>query len=148
MLSLIRKKYVTITKLNENADWTNANTVISLEPTRTDSSIPSYTDSPDYSPEPVYTVIHENTGDTLEPLTTSERLYLELLERHSRTYHNSITIDQFQKCINKDYVYTNSFVKDIEKKPALESGVMSGYFQQADYDIPKKELMKKLAQKK
>ena len=140
LLSLIRKKYVKITKLDNNADWDNLNTVISIEPIRTTYSTPAFTDSPDYSPEPIYTAINENTGETVEPLTTSERLYLELLERHSRTYHNSITINQLQKCIDNDYVYTNAFVKDIEKKPILESGVMQGYFQSADYDAPKKEL--------
>ena len=134
LLSLIRKKYVKITKLANDADWNNSNTVISLEPIRTSYS------TPDYSPEPIYTTINENTGDTLEPLTTSERLYLELLERHSRTYNNSITLNQLQKCIDNDYVYTNAFVKDIEKKPILESGVLQGYFQSADYDAPKKEL--------
>ncbi len=142
LLSLVRKKYVKITKLNNNGDWSNSNTVISIEPIRTDSTTPTFTDSPDYSPEPIYTSINENTGDTLEPLTTSERLYLELLERHSRAYNNSITINQFQKCINTDYEYTNSFVKDMEKKPILENGVMNGYFQTAEYDAPKKELEK------
>ena len=142
LLSLVRKKYVNITKLDNNLDWDSSNTVISIEPTRTNYATPAFTDSPDYSPEPIYTTINENTGDVLEPLTTSERLYLELLERHSRTYHNSITINQLQKCIDNDYVYTNAFVKDIEKKPILESGVMQGYFQSADYDAPKKELNK------
>ena len=142
LLSLIRKKYVKITKLDNNVDWNNFNTVISIEPIRTTYSTPAFTDSPDYSPEPIYTSINENTGETVEPLTTSERLYLELLERHSRTYNNAITINQFQKCIDNDYEYTNAFVKDIEKKPILESGVMQGYFQSADYDTPKKELNK------
>ena len=142
LLSLIRKKYVKITKLDNNVDWNNFNTVISIEPIRTTYSTPAFTDSPDYSPEPIYTAINENTGETVEPLTTSERLYLELLERHSRTYNNAITLNQLQKCIDTDYVYTNAFVKDIEKKPILESGVMQGYFQSADYDTPKKELNK------
>ena len=142
LLSLIRKKYVTIAKLNNNADWDNLNTVISIEPIRTNYSTPDFTDSPDYSPEPIYTAINENTGEALEPLTTSERLYLELLERHSRNYNNSITLKELQRCIDSDYVYTNAFVKDIEKKPILESGVMQGYFQSADYDTPKKELNK------
>ena len=142
LLSLVRKKYVKITRLNDNIDWNNSNTVISIEPVRTNYSTPTFTDSPDYSPEPIYTAINESTGDTLEKLTTSERLYLELLERHSRIYNNSITISQLQKCIDNDYMHTNSFVKDIEKKPILESGVMQGYFQSADYDAPKKELNK------
>lgn len=142
LLSLIRKKYVKITKLDSSGDWDNSNTLISIEPIRTNQQTPAFTDSPDYSPEPIYTAINENTGDTLEPLTTSERLYLELLERHARTYNNSITLNQLQKCIDNDYVHTNAFVKDIEKKPILESGVMQGYFQSADYDAPKKELSK------
>lgn len=142
LLSLIRKKYVTITKKNNNGDWDNLNTLISIEPIQTTYSTSNFSDSPDYSPEPIYTTINVNTGETLEQLTTSERLYLELLERHSRIYNNSITIDQLQKCIDSDYVHTNAFVKDIEKKPFLESGVMQGYFQTTDYDAPKKELTK------
>lgn len=138
LLSLIRKKYVKITRADANIDWNNSNTIISIEPTSTNYSVSDSTDSP----EPIYTTKNENTGDTLEPLTASERLYLELLERHSRIYNNSITLTQLQKCIDNDYLHTNAFVKDIEKKPILESGVMQGYFQTADYDAPKKELNK------
>lgn len=142
LLSLIRKQYVKITKKDSDKEWTNQNTVISLENIHTNSTTSNDIESPDYSLEPVYTTINDNTGATLEPLTTSERLYLDLLERHSRIYNNSITIKQLQRRIDIDYEYTNSFVKDMEKKPALESGVMSGYFQQTDYNIPKKELNK------
>ena len=140
LLSLVRKQYVKITKLDDSKEWSDSNTIISLEPIRTEYATPTFTDSPDYSPEPIYTTINENTGNILEPLTTSERLYLELLERHARTYNNSISVARLQICINTDYEYTNAFVKDIEKKPALESGVMQGYYQSADYDIPKKKL--------
>ena len=142
LLSLVRKNYIKLTKLDANKDWTNSNTVISLEPIRTESFIPTFNDSPDYSPEPIYTSINENTGEKVEALTTSERLYLELLERHSKTKNNSITISQLQECINSDYEYTNSFIKDIEKKPVLENGVIKGYFQTAEYDKPKKEIEK------
>ena len=143
LLSLVRKKYIKLTKENENLDWTNYNTIISLEPIRTESYTPSFSDSPDYSPEPIYTSINENTGEKVEPLTTSERLYLELLERHARAKGDSIKISYLQSCINSDYEYTNSFVKDMEKKPILESGVIKGYFQTTEYDKPKKELEKK-----
>jgi len=142
LLSLIRKQYVKITKIDDSKDWSNHNTVISIEPLRTNYSTPEFIDSPDYSPEPVCTTINENTGATLEPLTTSERLYLVLLQRHSRSYNNSITLTQLQNRINADYIYTDTFVKDMEKKPALENGVMQGYFESADYDAPKKELNK------
>ena len=145
LLSLVRKQYVSMSKVNTSIDWNDTNTLISLEPIRTESSIPDFTDSQDYSPEPVYTTINETTGNVLEPLTTSERLYLELLQRHIRRYsrdltNNSITLSQLQTKINSDYQYTNAFVKDIEKKPALECGVMQGYFQDTNYNAPQKEL--------
>ena len=142
LLSLVRKQYVKITKYDNNKDWTDFNTVITLEPIRTEYVTSDFTDSPDYSPEPVYKTINENTGAILEPLTTSERLYFELLGRHSRIHNNSITINQLQNAIDTDYQYTNSFVKDIEKKPALENGVMQGYFQSTNYNTPQKELNK------
>ena len=63
LLSLVRKNYIKLTKLDANKDWTNSNTVISLEPIRTESFIPTFNDSPDYSPEPIYTSINENTGE-------------------------------------------------------------------------------------
>ncbi|MBR5227295.1 MAG: DUF2207 domain-containing protein [Clostridia bacterium] len=128
LLSLVRKKYVTITKTGANKEWDKLNTLISLEPISIDIS---------------QNTINDNTGAVLEPLTTSERLYLELLERHAKAYNNSITIHTLQNHINNDYQYTNAFVKDIEKKPALENGVMQGYFQDVNYDAPKKELNKK-----
>ena len=142
LLSLMRKQYVKITKADISKDWDNFNTVISIEPIHTNYTTSDFIDSPDYSPEPIYTTINENTGDVLESLTTSERLYFELLERHSKIYNNSITISQLQTSIDNDHEYTNAFVKDMEKKPALESGVMQGYFQATDYEAPKKELNK------
>lgn len=140
LLSLIRKQYVKVYKANNYADWTDSNTVITLEPIRTSYVTRGFIDSPDYSPEPIYVTTNEYTGDTLESLTTSERLYLQLLERHSRSYNNTITISQLQNCINNDYVFTNGFVEDMEKKPILESGVTQGYFQSANYDVPQKDL--------
>lgn len=144
LLSLVRKQYVKITKRSYYAEWNNDSTIISIEPTQTTCETSDSIYAPDYSPEPIYKTINTNTGDTLEPLTTSERLYLELLRRHincSKYQANSISISRFQDKINSDYEYTNAFVKDMEKKPALENGVMQGYFQSVNYD----ELRNKLS---
>lgn len=140
LLSLVRKQYVKISKLDESKDWDNFNTVISIEPLRTTYTTFDLDD--DGSQDHIYTTINENLGHPLEDLTTSERLYFELLERHSRIYNNSITVSQLQSRIVTDYEYTNAFVKDIEKKPALENGVMQGYFQETNYNTPQKELNK------
>ena len=82
--------------------WDNYNTVISIEPIRDDYKIPEFSESPDYSPEPIYRTINENTNSVLEPLTTSERLYFDLLKRHAKHY-NTITIYELQQSINNDY---------------------------------------------
>jgi len=142
LLSLVRKQYVKITNTKNSNIWDKFNTVITLEPIHTDYLTPNFVNSTDYSPEPTPITINENTNTTLEPLTTSERLYLELLQRHARYSNNSITINQLQARINTDYEYTNAFVKDIEKKPILESGLIQGYFQSSNYDVPQKELKK------
>lgn len=114
LLSLVRKDYVSITKLNESIGWSPENTLIT----------------------------RKNAYGELEELTTSERLYYELLQRHTKTYDRSITVSVLQQEIDSDYDYTQAFVKDIEKKPFLESGVMNGYFQGTLYDMPKKEFEK------
>ncbi len=136
LLSLIRKKYVKISKSDSYQDWLNYNTIITLEPLHTTYQ-PSNSED---SLEPSYCTIN-GSGNILEPLTTSERLYFELLEKHARIYNNSITVEQLQKKINEDYRSTNTFANDIEKKPILESGVMQGYFQQENYDVLTKQLL-------
>jgi len=139
LLSLVRKQYVKIEKYSTYPKWTDQNTFISIEPTDTFVSSSNLIGSPNYSQEPIYTTINKNTGDTLSPLTTSERLYLELLLRHLNG-SNAISIKNFQEKLDSDYEHTKAFVKDIEKKPILESGVMEGYFQTVNYDEPRKKL--------
>ena len=140
LLSLVRKQYVKISKKDESKDWDNYNTLISIEPLRT--TYTTFDLDNDGTMDPIHTTINENIGQPLEELTTSERLYLQLLERHSRIYNNSITVNQLQNRINADYQYTNAFVEDIEKRPAIENGVIQGYFQEPHFDDPKKELQK------
>lgn len=136
LLSLMRKNYITISKINEQSSWTPNNTLIKLEPMRTE---PVATDIL-VSQEPRYITINTNSNIEVEPLTTSERLYLELLERYARRRENqSITMTDLQKCIDTDPLHTNSFVKDMERKPILEAGVLQGYFRDASYDKPKIE---------
>lgn len=136
LLSLVRKKYVKVTKVVELNDWDDKNTLITLTPIQTSPIYPENNES--Y--EPTYTTVDTNTGMTLEPLTTSERLYFELLEKYARVSNDCITVDKLQMMIDGDYENTKAFIRDIEKKPALENGVMLGYFQEAEYDSHKKEL--------
>lgn len=139
LLSLVRKKYVKLTKDNELLDWTKENTVISIESVRSNYTTENPLENQNDSMESTYITINANTRERLEQLTTSERIYFELLERHIQS-NISIKLSDLQKLINADYVHTNAFVKDMETKPALESGVMGGYFQNAQYDFPKNKI--------
>ena len=144
LLSLVRKKYVTISKIDPNKDWDEFNTKITLTPIKMlplDSDPITIGDA--IYKEPLYMSINEITCEELEPLSTSERLYYELLERYAKLYDNVITLAIFQRNIQENYLATNSFIKDIEKKPALEIGVIGGYFSEVKYDKVKKELEKK-----
>ena len=138
LLSLARKKYVNISRVNPSEEWSPSNTLITLEAV-----------SVDYSSENLESVntgsniINEKTNECLEDLTTSERLYFELLERHTRYSKDSyITLSRLQSRIDEDFEYTQNFVKDMEKKPALENGVIKGYFQEKDYEKAKQEITK------
>ena len=137
LLSLVRKKYVTVTKINENVDWLDSNTMITVCPTQT-----KYVQPEDESYEPDCIITNQETGERLESLSTSERLYLELLERYSRISNNKISVSQLQMHIDSDYEYINNFIKDMEKKPILENGAIQGYFQNANYDSEKKAMNK------
>lgn len=136
LLSLARKKYIKISKIYESKEWKPNNTLITIEPTQAIYPSEKPADFSDY----IYKVSNKNTGEILETLTTSERLYLELLERHTNSYTDSISLSELQTKINNDYEFTNIFVNAMEKKPILECGIMQGYFQDKNYDIPKIEL--------
>ena len=139
LLSLMRKKYIQLNKLDSYLDWTNTNTIISVEPIETTCSTSTNITDSNYSPKPIYTTTHKITGEELEPLTTSERLYYDLINRHTN-YNNTISIYKFQLKINEDYINTNFFVKLMESRPAIETGVMQGYFQSIDYKKPSTSL--------
>lgn len=75
--------------------------------------------------------------EQLEPLTTCEEYYYNLLVRH--TTKNRIAMSYFQERITSDYINTEAFAKNIEHS-VVNIGIKDGYFQKADYTQPKKEI--------
>ncbi len=73
----------------------------------------------------------------LEPLTTCEEYYYNLLARHATG--GSISMSSFQYRISKDCENTDTFVRNMEKS-TVNIGVREGYFQKADYAQPKKKI--------
>ncbi len=137
LLSLVRKKYVKLTKLHEDKDWTATNTRIILEPLY---SSYGYEFSPDGLPTLV--TYNKDTSEALEPLATSERLYLNLLEKYITDSNCIVTLDFFQSRVNIDVFNREAFVVDMAREPMIENGVENGYFQQMDYDSLRKSFEK------
>ena len=139
LLNLARKKYVTISNnSDENKDWSSKNIIVTLTQFIDENELSSKYDILNFNNNEV----NKQEIQNLEPLSSSEKLYLKLLLRHSRKYNFSISLDSFQKAISEDYNYMDSFIKNIENNAKLEIGLKENYFQQADYDLPKKKIKK------
>lgn len=117
LLSLVRKHYIDLVKIESDRDWNFNNVKIVV----TQKPIPLIVfpvDSP-----------FENAKE-LEPLSQEEEQYFNLILRHSKG--DSISMKDFQNKVANDYEYTNSFVNNI-KNSVINVGVSEGYFQKADY---------------
>lgn len=141
LLSLVRKEYLEVEKIDESKDWVNNNVKIKVL----------------YKPQPVSTTIFSNdsyltseNGDLIaqdlnvtpeaiipevpekeyEPLTETEKLYFNLITRH--TINDEISMKDLEKKLSTDYDYTDSFIRGMEKS-TVNVGVTERYFQKGDY---------------
>lgn len=126
LLSLARKEYIELEELSENNVQIRfkkrpPQTPGLMQPTGMQEEIP---------------VATENEAP-MEPLTTTEEYYYNLLARHA--VGGSISMSSFQYRISKDYSNTDTFVRNMEKS-TVNIGVREGYFQKADYMQPKKKI--------
>ena len=115
MLSLVRKGYIELDKINYSGDWDSKNVKIFIK----------------YNPMQSEEVVNQ------EPLTQTEEQYFNLILRHSNEME--ISLNSFQKKVSEDYEATDSFVKEI-KNAILNIGISQKYFQKADYKAPKMQV--------
>ncbi len=168
MLSLVRKKYISLEKKNSALDWTPKNTMFKIlareeeiskdsASTMSSSSFSSFDNTHINSLEKDFGVstmdiideIQRNASKnaaysdryiTLEALTPSEEEYLNLLYRYNRG--GELSVEEFNKSIKIDFSHTDSFVKKL-KRAVTNIGVLHGYFQKSDYDSEKKKILNK-----
>lgn len=126
LLSLVRKKYIALTKENSAKDYTPANTRILIT----------------YS-TPSNDLINAETSNDLEPLTLTEKYYFNLLKKHSYVHSadaNTLeswygtTLSYFEKRVQNNPSSTSQFVNEVigaEEK----IGIRDGYFKSTN---PKK----------
>ena len=130
MLSLVRKNYIEVTKINETKDWTSNNVKIIIKH-KPSTPIELTSEKQD---------IEATKQKELEPLTPTEEYYFNLIVRHSK--ENELPLSLFQSKVSLDYENTNSFVKKVDNS-TVNIGISQGYFQSADYTKPKKQLNSK-----
>ena len=144
MLSLVRKGYIELAKMDNLQDWTSNNVkiVVKYKPTPIINGF-KLMDNNTIERDKIQIQPQEQDQEKLEPLTPTEEQYFQLINRYS--HGDEISMDNFQSKVSIDYENTNSFVKNIQSS-IVNIGVSQGYFQKADYEQPKKQ-MKSLSTK-
>lgn len=104
LLSLIRKKYVSLEKIDMTKEWTpnNIQLIVNQNNTKTENN------------------------SVLEPLTLAEKYYFDLIYRHS--HGKQISMNDFQSKVSSDYTYTDSFVSNMNTS-IDRIGISEKYFQ-------------------
>lgn len=129
MLSLVRKGYIELEKIqmNRDCDFNNMKIIVKYKPIE----LQTENNTSENDQEQIVT-------NSRKPLTPTEEQYFNLILRHSNGVE--IPLSSFQKKVSADYENTNSFVRGI-KSTILKIGVSQGYFQKADYKEPKKQVL-------
>ena len=146
MLSLLRKGYIEITKIDEYKDWLPNNTLITIKHNPLKNNLVNdilQNASPiDTSSNDLFSITNdivptidfdqdEVKTPALEPLTYNEELYFNLLIRHSN--NAPITMKAFQTKLSLDYTNTAKFVEKLDAS-TVNIGISQSYFQKANYN--------------
>lgn len=151
LLSLARKKYVTLTekymstveiKINKPLEQPVVQQPVPQTDINTELSADTLTETVEaiLTHEQLVTVDQQlatEPAPEYEPLTPCEEYYYNLLIRHAQD--DTITMRAFQSSVSYDYANTDSFVRNM-KNSIVNIGVNEGYFQKADYKQPQREL--------
>ena len=147
MLSLVRKGYIELARINNSLSWSfyNVKIIVKYQPQPIVQTvvIPDPVDNffTENQPQNIQTNEIIEEAPSLEPLTPTEEHYFNLIRRHA-AFGIEISMSSFQSKITEDYENTDSFVKNIESS-IVNIGISQGYFQKANYKEPSKKLLSK-----
>lgn len=112
-LSLIRKKYIRLDKINPKRDlsFNNINIVITHVPTVQLDNL-------------------NNSDIDADPLSKTERLYFNLIRSYAKD--NQITMKKFQSSVANNYTSTSTFIREFERS-VVTIGTSQDYFDSANY---------------
>ncbi len=129
LLSLVRKKYIELVRINGQLDWTSSNVKIIMK-YETDIK-PAKDILENTNLETTKEIIVEDLSGNLEPLSTSEKLYFDIINKYCK--NKEISISYLQSKLRMDYQNTRRFVKNMEKS-IIDIGISFGYFQDSNYE--------------
>lgn len=121
LLSLVRKGYIDVIKINEKDSWTDDNTLIKVLYKQKDNT---------------NNISYDIYGKKLEPLTSNENDYLNLIlkfkasnnDDNNEKSDNSITMSDFQSLLSDNADETNKFFTKFEDS-IFNIGIDKGYTQ-------------------
>ncbi len=142
LLSLVRKKYIELTKIKEENNWVSSNVkiIIKYKPTPpvvnlVDNNKINNIENNETTNNILLPI--ENNVINLEPLSKTEELYFNLILRHCKT--TEISMSSFQNKVGKDYENTNTFLTVI-KSTIKTIGTSEGITQKADFKEAKNKV--------
>ena len=154
LLSLVRKGYIELKKIDSSKDWVFDNILIKLlyEPINNITTIGAVNfknnvilnkndDSMINNNVSNNTISVDNNcvteqlryninGKQLEMLSENEESYFNLIVKYATV--DTITMSTFQKRVSNDYVNTDMFVNSVNNS-IVNIGISQGYFQKADF---------------
>lgn len=136
MLSLVRKGYIELDRIDDNGDWVSSNVKIIVKHRPNQPIVFPQLQLMQDSLEEFFEEKQEQQKE-LEPLTVTEELYFNLIVKHSKGIE--ISMDRFQYNVSSDYDNTDSFVKNMEHS-TVHIGTSEGYFQKSNYKEPQQKL--------
>ena len=131
LLSLARKGYISLVEYGTNdIRITLKDFAIDLDASVTLTGSEATADTVSQTPEEAIT-------KNVEPLTTCEEYYYNLLVRHAS--NDQILMSTLKRRVSSDYENTDTFATNM-KNSTVNIGIKEGYFQKADYTRPKENI--------
>lgn len=124
MLSLAKKGYIDLDRINGSRDWKPSNVKIVIK----------------HIPIPPQMALNEQPGQpaapqAISPLSPTEMLYFDLILRHANG--GEISLSRLQSSLTNDYDYTNAFANNTGER-IKSIGMSLGYLQESSYKKLKK----------
>ena len=156
LLNLVRKGYIKLERIDNTKEWKQNNILLKIlyhpsftnpleettnsEPSIIETNIQNISTDISNSVKQINeTEVDNNNTKKLEMLSANEETYFNLIVKYA--VNDSISMEEFNQKVAKDYDNTDAFVTSIENS-IVNIGISNGYFQKVNYAGLKKSTNK------